>query len=301
MDAILDIANLSKSYGTHRALSELDLTVGRKEIFGFLGPNGAGKSTTIRLLLGLLRPTAGRADVCGFDCWSESRQVRSRVGYLPGDVRFPEGLRGVELVRQLGRLRGVDDDGSELAERFDLDLSRRIRAYSKGMRQKLGIVVAFFHRPELLILDEPTSGLDPIHQRRLLDLIVERRDAGATIFFSSHVLSEVEGICDRVAMLRSGRLIRCGTLSEVEELRRRRFSLHLEDEQAAAVAADRLAPLGCAIEVSGRSVRGECRDVEATIEALRGLDRTTLRIEAPRLDDVFQDLYLSGDEEGAEA
>lgn len=293
MSTILRTDGLSKSYGAHRALSDLDLAVERGEIFGFLGPNGAGKSTTIRLLLGLLRPSAGRAQVCGLDCWSRSREVRSRVGYLPGDVRFPEGLRGVDLVRQLARLRGVHDEGGELAERFELSLDRRIRAYSKGMRQKLGIVVAFFHEPELLILDEPTSGLDPIHQRRLLDLISERRARGATVFFSSHVLSEVEGICDRVAMLRAGRLIRCGTLDEVEELRRRRFTLHLVDEAAAVAAVERLAPLAEAVERSGRLVTADCRNVEEAVEALRGLDRSTLRIEAPRLEDVFHSLYLS--------
>ena len=293
MDVILQTEHLSKSYGAHRALSDLELTVERGEIYGFLGPNGAGKSTTIRILLGLLRATAGSARVSGFDCWSQSRQVRRRVGYLPGDVRFPEGLRGRELVRQLARLRGVEGDGGDLADRFELDLDRRIRAYSKGMRQKLGIVVAFFHAPEFLILDEPTSGLDPIHQRRLLDLIAERRQQGATVFFSSHVLSEVEGTCDRVAMLRAGRLIRCGPLHEVEELRRRRFTLHLGSEQEAASVAERLAPFAEPVQRSGCTVVADCQDTEAAIESLRGVDRSSLRIEAPRLEDVFHSLYLA--------
>lgn len=293
MDAILRADGLSKSYGSHCALSDLDLSVAQGEVFGFLGPNGAGKSTAIRLLLGLLRATSGHARVCGFDCWSQSREVRSRVGYLPGEVRFPEGLRGLDLVRQLARLRGVTSEGRELADRFELDLERRIRNYSKGMRQKLGIVVAFFHEPELLILDEPTSGLDPIHQRRLIDLIVERRNAGATVFFSSHVLSEVEGISDRVAMLRAGRLIRCGSLDEVEQLRRRRFILHLDDEQTAVAVSARLTGLAESVERSGRTVVADCRNVEAAIEALRGVDRSSLRIEAPRLEDVFHELYVS--------
>ena len=217
--AAIRTAGLTKDYGAGRGLFELDLHVGHQEVFGYLGQNGAGKTTTIRLLMGFIRPTSGSSYVYGLDCVREAVEVKRRVGYLPGDVPQFGSLRGSEVVAYLGGMRGNVDRNlvRRLAERFDLDLGRRYREYSTGNKQKLAIVLAFMHRPDLLILDEPTSGLDPLNQQEFYALLRETRDDGATIFLSSHVLSEVERVCERVAVLRAGKLVK---VAELEELRR---------------------------------------------------------------------------------
>src|SRR5438132_1583188 len=206
--AAIHTARLSKDYGLGRGLFELDLQVSQQEVFGFLGPNGAGKSTTIRLLMGLIRPTAGSAHIFGLDCIRDYVEVKKKVGYVPGEMPQFGSLRGSEVVAYLGGMRGGADVRlvRGLAERFNLDLSRRYREYSSGNKQKLGIVLAFMHRPQLLILDEPTSGLDPLIQQEFYALLNEAREGGATVFLSSHILSEVERACDRVGIVRAGRL-----------------------------------------------------------------------------------------------
>jgi ABC-2 type transport system ATP-binding protein len=204
------IEGLTKNYGPIRALDGLDLRVERGEVFGFLGPNGAGKSTTIRLLLDLIRPTVGRASVLGFDCQRQSREVRARAGYLPGDLRLYEGMRGREIVDLFAGLRRHAPDRAyiqEVAERLVLDLNRHAGALSKGNRQKLGILLALLARPPVLILDEPTSGLDPIVQQTVWELVREAAARGTTVFFSSHIISEVEHTCERVGILRAGKLV----------------------------------------------------------------------------------------------
>jgi ABC-2 type transport system ATP-binding protein len=192
-----------------RALAGVDLEVRRGEVFGFLGPNGAGKSTTIRIVLDLLRPTAGRAEVLGTTPLEGGAELRARIGYLPGELAMAGRRTAGESLRYLAALRGGAgaDRIGPLAERFGLDLDRPIRGLSKGNKQKVGVVQAFMHRPELLVLDEPTSGLDPLLQREFLDLVQEARDDGATIFMSSHVLSEVEDVAGRVAIIRAGEIV----------------------------------------------------------------------------------------------
>src|ERR1700686_4393665 len=212
-------SKLSKDYGVGRGLFDLDLEVASQEVFGYLGPNGAGKTTTIRLLMGMIKPSAGAAYVFGLDCRRDYVEVKRKVGYLPGDLPQFGSLRGREVVAYLGGLRGGVDRGAvrKLAERFDLDLGRRFREYSSGNKRKLGILLAFMHSPELLILDEPTNGLDPLNQQEFYELLHEARDGGATIFLSSHILSEVEHVCDRVGILRAGKLVR---VADLDELRR---------------------------------------------------------------------------------
>jgi ABC-2 type transport system ATP-binding protein len=217
--AAIRTSRLTKDYGAHRGLFDLDLHVSPQEVFGYLGPNGSGKTTTIRLLMGMIRPTAGSAYIFGLDCVRESVGVKRKVGYLPGDIPQFGSLRGGEIVAYLGGMRGGVDPAAvrKLAERFDLDLSRRFREYSSGNKQKLAILLAFMHRPELLILDEPTSGLDPLNQQEFYALLREARDDGATVFLSSHVLSEVERVCDRVGIVRAGTLVR---VAQLDDLRR---------------------------------------------------------------------------------
>ncbi|HZT67159.1 MAG TPA: ABC transporter ATP-binding protein [Acidimicrobiales bacterium] len=217
-DPVVRLEGLTKDYGRHRALDGIDLTVGPGEIFGYLGPNGAGKTTTIRLLLGLLRPTAGRATVLGLDSWRDSTAVHARAGYLPGEPTMNGRLTGRELVSYFAALRRRPADvtsATGLADRFDLDLDRRIRALSRGNRQKLAIVQAFMSDPDLVVLDEPTSGLDPLVQQEFHQLLGETTARGATVLFSSHVLNEVDRVADRVGIIRQGRLVAVEHLADL--------------------------------------------------------------------------------------
>jgi ABC-2 type transport system ATP-binding protein len=221
MTSAIVTQGLSKDYGSGHGLFDLDLEVAEGEVFGFLGPNGAGKTTTIRLLMGLIHASAGSASIFGLDCGHDSVAVKREVGYLPGDLPQFGGMRGSEVVAYLGGMRGTIDRPriTEIAERLELDLGRRFREYSRGNKQKLGLVLAFMHRPRLLILDEPTGGLDPLNQQVFHHMVGEVSAAGATVFLSSHVLSEVEETCSRVGIIRDGRLVSDMTMDKVHELR----------------------------------------------------------------------------------
>lgn len=209
---------LTKRYGDVVGLESLDLEVGRGEVVGYLGPNGAGKTTTIRLLLGLLRPTSGRASVLGFDSTRDPWQAHRRLAYVAGDVALWPSLTGTETLHLLTRVHGSVDAPyrDELVERFELDPSRRVRAYSTGNRQKLALIGALMTRAELLVLDEPTAGLDPLMEQVFRACVREAADRGQTVFLSSHVLSEVEALCERVAILRAGRLVAAGSVTEMQ-------------------------------------------------------------------------------------
>jgi ABC-2 type transport system ATP-binding protein len=210
MGLAIETEKLTKSYGRKaRGIEGVDLAVEEGEVFGFLGPNGAGKTTTVRTLLGFLRPTSGRGEVFGLDIRKDSVEVRATVGNLPGEFALEDKLTGERLLRYFARLRGVRDLGYayELAERFGAELHRPMRRLSRGNKQKIGLVQAMFHRPPLLMLDEPTGGLDPLVQEEFLDIIEEVKAEGRTVFVSSHNLAEVERICDRVGIIRGGRLV----------------------------------------------------------------------------------------------
>jgi beta-exotoxin I transport system ATP-binding protein len=214
----IELSDLTKFYGAQRGVEGIDLTVKTGEVFGFLGPNGAGKTTTIRLLLDLLRASRGTARVLGRDCRADGLAVRRRIGYLPGEYRLYENLSGKQLISYLGNLGATVDwpHINTLAERLGIDLSRSIRTLSHGNKQKLAIILAFQHRASLLILDEPTNGLDPLVQQEFFGLVSEARAEGRTVFLSSHNLTEVERVCDRVASIREGRLI---AVDEIATLR----------------------------------------------------------------------------------
>jgi ABC-2 type transport system ATP-binding protein len=211
---------LSKRYGTMLALDALDLRVARGEIYGYLGPNGAGKTTTIRLLLGLHRPTAGRAELFGIDAWSDPVRAHRHVAYVAGEPFLWPALTGAETLAYLAALRGGTDGAyrDALVERFQLDTDKKVRALSKGNRQKVQLIAAFASRADLLILDEPTSGLDPLMEVAFRETVREAKERGQTVFLSSHILSEVEALCDRVGILREGRLVEQGTLADLRHL-----------------------------------------------------------------------------------
>jgi ABC-2 type transport system ATP-binding protein len=220
MSTIIQTNKLTKSYGRSRGISDVTFAVQEGEVFGFLGPNGAGKTTTMRTLMGLLHANSGSATIGGLDCWQQSVAVKKLVGYLPGEFTFDAGLHGAQILEYLGHLRGGVDQGylRNLVERLDLDPSKRFREYSRGNKQKLGLVQAFMHKPRLLILDEPTSGLDPLNQQEFYRMAAEVHAQGRTIFLSSHVLPEVERTCDRVAIIREGRLVKIDHVSSLKEI-----------------------------------------------------------------------------------
>jgi ABC-2 type transport system ATP-binding protein len=220
MTAIIRTDKLTKSYGPQRGIVDLDLEVEQGEVFGFLGPNGAGKTTTIRTLLDLIRPTSGRAFVFDIETTVDPVAIHRRVGYLPGEFALYDRLTGAQTLEYFGNLRGGVDPAyrASLVERFDLDPSRRFKEYSKGNKQKVGLVAALQHRPELLVLDEPTSGLDPLVQQSFLQVLREAVGEGSTVFLSSHVLSEAEKSCDRVGIIRDGRIIKLGRVDALRDL-----------------------------------------------------------------------------------
>lgn len=232
---VITTRNLSKRYGRRVGIDGLNLDIPEGAIFGFLGPNGAGKTTTIRVLLGFLRPSGGQASVLGMDPWRHSPRIKRDVGYLPGDLRLCPWLTAATVLRIFGRIRGVDlaDSGLALAERFRLESHVSVREMSRGMRQKLGLILALAHKPKLLVLDEPTSGLDPLMQLELAACLRELASEGHTVFFSSHTLSEVEQLCDRVAIVREGQIVADEAIESLRSRAPRAVMLVFENVEAA--------------------------------------------------------------------
>jgi ABC-2 type transport system ATP-binding protein len=231
MTAIIETQQLTKSYGTHRGIINVDLAVEQGEVFGFLGPNGAGKTTTIRILLDLIRPTSGRATVFGIESRADPTAIHRRVGYIPGEFTLYDRLTAGQTLTYFANLRGGVDRGyqAQLIERFEIDPSRRFKELSKGNKQKVGLVIALQHRPDLLILDEPTSGLDPLVQQSFYTLVREAQAEGRTVFLSSHILSEVERTCDRVGIIREGQLVRVGQTEALRDLAHHQVELRFKD------------------------------------------------------------------------
>lgn len=295
--APLTIAGLAKNYGKLQAVRGIDLEARHGEVFGFVGPNGAGKSTTIRCILDLLRPTEGEIRVFGQDPRTDGAAIRERVAYVPGELRLPERISARQFLGSIGRLRSRfnRDRMADLADRFKLDLDRPIRHLSSGNRRKVSVLAAFLADAELLILDEPTGGLDPLMQHEFLKLVRERRDAGATVFLSSHILSEVQSVADRLAVLRSGRIVASGTVNEVRGLARQRVEIWFEN--AAPPGLTQIPGLGDPM-IDGRQFRalltGSARPL---IDSLHGLPIESIQIQEPDLEEAFLGLYEEDGEE----
>lgn len=295
--------HLTKDYGNGRGVFDVTLGVRRGEVFGFLGPNGAGKTTTIRVLMDLIRPTAGNAQILGLDCQRDSVAVKRRVGYLPGELSLFPSLTGGQLLEYLGNLRGGVHHAhvAELAERLDLDVHRPFREYSRGNKQKVGIVQALMHRPPLLILDEPTSGLDPLVQQEFYRLMEEAQASGTTIFLSSHIFSEVERICDRVGILREGRLVHVGEVAALKEIKLR----HVEIVFAEPVPQEEFAGLpgveGLVVE-KGTVVRCTVRgDLDAVVKAAARHNVVGFVSHEPSLEEFFLTYYDGALDDGRSA
>jgi beta-exotoxin I transport system ATP-binding protein len=296
----ISIRGLTRRYGALTAVNKLNLEVSRGEIFGFLGLNGAGKTTTIRILLDLIRPTSGHAAVFGRDCQSDSLQARAAAGYLPGEMGVYSDLTGYELLAFLARIGGVSVSPAHrrrLTERFELsdrDLSRRLREYSTGMKRKLGLIQAFQADPLLLILDEPTEGLDPLMQEAFYNLLADTRQRGRTVFMSSHVLPEVERVCDRIAILRKGEMVLLTSVEDARKLASRRVRVTFQQDVAVPAS---LPPGYEMIEPKPRAwllrVTGPLAALPSFLASLPVAD---LAVEEARLEDVLVGYYRDGGE-----
>jgi ABC-2 type transport system ATP-binding protein len=278
--------DLSKSFGDTRALVSLNLEVPEGEVIGYLGPNGAGKTTTIRLLLGLIRPTSGRAEIFGVDCQADPVEAHRRVAYVPGEVNLWPSLTGEETLHLLGRVHGYVDIAYRdlLLERFQFDPSKKVRTYSKGNRQKLILIAGLMTRADLLLLDEPTSGLDPLMEQAFRDCMGDAHDRGQTIFLSSHILSEVEAVCDRVAILRAGELVEAGTLAEMRHL----SALQVEAEMDGPVPDLSGVPGVSVVEVEGSRVRCHVTgSIEPLLKVLSAAGVKHLVSREPSLEELF--------------
>ena len=288
---VIKIAALEKAFGDVRALDGLDLEVEAGEVHGFLGPNGSGKSTTIRVLLGLLRADAGTVSMLDGDPWSEAATLHRRLAYVPGDVNLWPNLTGGEVIDLLGRMRGGLDEGrrAELLDLFELDPRKKSRTYSKGNRQKVALVAAFAARAELLLLDEPTSGLDPLMESAFRRCIVEAKEQGATVLLSSHILAEVEALCDRVSIIRSGRTVQSGSLAQLRHLTR--TTVVAETAQPASGLA-RLSGVHNPEFTDGRvTFDVDSDDLDAAMGYLTDVGLRSLTAHPPTLEELFLRQY----------
>lgn len=233
---MIHVQHLTRDYGLGKGIFDVSIQVEQGEVFGFLGPNGAGKTTTIRHLMGFIRPAAGSCQIGGLDCWAKRDEIQKRLGYIPGEISFFDDMTGRDFLKFMSDYRRIGKDSrmQELLERFEFDPRGRIKKMSKGMKQKLGIISAFMHGPEILILDEPTSGLDPVMQNRFIELLSEEKKKGRTILLSSHIFEEVERTCDRIGIIRNGTLVACDPAVTLRERHMRTYTVHLDSPQEAA-------------------------------------------------------------------
>ena len=292
----LEVERLTKSYGRARGVVDLTFSVERGEVFGYLGPNGAGKTTTIRTLLDFIRPTGGRASILGLDSRRDSIEIHRRVGYLPGEFGLYERLTAHEQLTYLSSLRDDIDERSirELAERFDLELDVGIASLSHGNKQKVGLIQAFVHRPDVLILDEPTQGLDPLMQQAFYRLLHEARERGGTVFLSSHVMPEVEHVCDRVGIIRDGRL---AAVEDIDDLKGRALKL-VEVRLATPAPAgtfDRVPGVREAVVFGDRVRITMAGPIDPLVKALASHEVLDLQSREPSLEEVFLTFYATED------
>ena len=294
MAAIIETEKLTKSYGGKRGIVDVTFKIEEGEVFGFLGPNGAGKTTTIRVLMALLRADSGTARIAGLDVWEKSLEIKRLIGYVPGEPALDRNLTGGQILEYFANLRGGVDRTylKRLIERMDLDTSRKFRQYSTGNKRKVVLIQAFMHRPRVLILDEPTSGLDPLNQQEFDGMVKEAREEGRTVFLSSHVLSEVEKTCTRVAIIREGSIVRIGGVHELKDIKRYEITIAF----AHPVPTDAFAKLDGVAEVQtlnhGSAVRLAIQgSADAVIKAAAQYPVVSLTSYEPSLEDIFLRYY----------
>ena len=292
---VIEIRQLTKDYGNNRGIFDVSLSVKKGEVFGFLGPNGAGKSTTIRHLMGFIQADQGSCQINGLDCLRDHARIQQALGYLPGEIAFMDDMTGLEFIKFMAKMKGMTDltKAYELMERFELNPQGKIKKMSKGMKQKIGIICAFMHDPELLILDEPSSGLDPLMQNRFIELVLEEKQRGKTIFMSSHIFEEIERTCDRTAMIKDGRLISIEELQTLKASKHKTYQITFATQELVEQFMDE---------------GFECKQVESTVikvvprnnlnyllATLSRYDIIDLDITKPTLEELFLHFY-GGDE-----
>lgn len=300
MNAI-ELKKLTKYYGKARGIIDVDLVVNKGDFFGFIGPNGAGKSTTIRTILGLINPSTGKATVLGHDIIAEKKEILSKVGYLPAEAIFYHGMKVKDVLKLSANLRGMDcaEEAKKLCERLQLDMNRKVNELSFGNRKKVAIVAALQHKPELYILDEPTSGLDPLMQREFFEIMKEKNEEGATVFLSSHILSEIQKNCNRAAIIREGKIIACDTVDSLGKTSAKRVSVN------GNVKVEDLAKLVDVRDIKANAVEGEDTntglnflyggEINDLVAFLGGFDISDLNVSEPDLEDIFMHYYEGGE------
>ena len=295
--SVIRTEGLTKFYGKHRGLVDLTFEVEAGQVVGYLGPNGSGKTTTIRLLLDFIRPTSGRAEVFGLDARTDSLEIRSKVGFLPGELTAYDGMTGWEILTYYSNLRGGVDwrYAESLADRLELDLTRKIRNLSKGNKQKVGLVQAFMARPELLILDEPTGGLDPLMQQEFYRLVLDAKEEGQTVFLSSHVMTEVEKVADRVGIIREGRLVLDEDVATLKARALRQLEIHFGEP----VSLDDFQGIAGVREMSVEGNELKCTvagSVDELVKAAARFEVLNISSQEPDLEDIFLDYYRESED-----
>lgn len=291
---MIEVNHLTKKFGDFYSIQNVHLQIPKGEVFGFLGPNGAGKSTTIRHLMGFLQPTEGSCFINGLNCRDASATIQQVVGYLPGEIAFIDKMTGKQFIHFIAKLRGMNDytHAEELMHFFELDASGLIKKMSKGMKQKVGLVCAFMHHPEIVILDEPTSGLDPLMQTKFIEFILAEKDKGTTIFMSSHMIEEVEKTCDRVAIINAGKIVATETITDLKKRKSKKYMLEFQDEQELTRFLDeeyvleRISSTKVMITIMG--------DLQAFLHTLSNYKIIDLDVISQSLEDIFMHYYESG-------
>lgn len=289
--SVLELKDISKKFGHFVALDGVNLELNQGEVLGFIGPNGAGKSTTIRIILGLLRKTGGEAKLFGKDPWRDAVDLHKRLAYVPGDVHLWPNLTGGEVIDLFGKLRGSMNTKrrSELIERFDLDPRKKCRTYSKGNRQKVALISAFASDVDLFILDEPTSGLDPLMEMVFQDCVAEAKASGKTVLLSSHILTEVERLCDRVSIIKKGKVVETGTLGELRHLTR--STVAVETERPIVGLEDLQNVFDVSVEGKKAQFQIDSQDLDSVLRHLLSFEIKTLTSTPPSLEDLFMRHY----------
>ena len=296
----IEFSNVTKDFGNGKGIFDLSFYVEKGEVFGFLGPNGAGKSTTIRHLMGFMKPQSGSCRIGGMDCFSQAARIQQSVGYLAGEIAFMEDMSGISYLNFAADMKGIRDRSSirDLLDRFELNPKGKIKKMSKGMKQKIGLTAAFMGNPSVLILDEPTSGLDPLMQNRFVELLLERKKQGCTVFMSSHIFEEVEKTCDRTAIIREGRLADIVQMKELSKLRNRIYTVTLPDEESVQKLASE-AQLDI-VKICGRKVQIRViKELPKTLKILSDYQPTDLQTETQSLEELFLHYYGEGGQKNA--
>lgn len=290
---IIEVKNVTKDYGKGKGIFDVDITVMKGEVFGFLGPNGAGKTTTIRNLLGFIRPTKGECFIDGMDCYNDAAKIQENLGYLPGEITFLEDLSGKQMLDFIASMKGIKDKTrmNELMDIFELDPIGKIKKMSKGMKQKIGIICAFMGSPDIIILDEPTSGLDPLMQNRFVELILEEKSKGKTIFMSSHIVEEVERTCDRTAIIKEGKIAAIENMESLKAKKRKFYTLEFESEKE-LLRFNEENPSIKIIEVLGKNVKVAVQgDIVKFLSTVTKYKIKDLDVKRETIEEIFLHFY----------